>query len=500
VSGHMASCLRQPDTVRSWEAWKLTDGGERIRVRETARSVRTHDGRVSALCFSEDITESHARSTELAFQASHDGLTGLINRREFLHRLERLLSQAGAPESHHALCYLDLDRFKPINDTSGHAAGDAFLQQLGEMLRSRVRSRDSVARLGGDEFGILMEHCDLDAAERVAGGLLEAVTDFQFCWDDKCYSVGASVGVAALIPGRSDAAEALRAADRACYAAKHQGGNRIQLVVQPAAAGSNGDEVADTAWAMRINRALEEQRFCLYAQEIQPTATDAQPGGGAARTFEVLLRLKESGDLVAPGSFLPAAERNQLGMSLDRWVLNAALGYLASRSDKADPPVLLSLNLSSQSVLEAEFGEFVSDQIRAHDIPGSRLCFEIPDPVVLTDVSAVARFVESLKDQGCRFALDGFGGSMASFQHLKQLPVDFVKIDGRCVRDIPDDPVDLAMVQSINQIAHALGKKTVAEFVENGAILDELKRIGVDYVQGYEIGEPRPLEPDPTPA
>ncbi len=493
VSGHMAICLRQPGSVRSWEAWKLTAQGEQIRVRETARSIRAQDGRLSALCFSEDITDAYTRSTELAFQASHDGLTGLLNRREFLNRLERVLPERGG-ESKHAMCYLDLDRFKPINDSCGHAAGDACLQQLGELLRGRVRSRDSVARLGGDEFGILMEHCDLEAAERVARGLLDAIETFQFYWDDKCFSVGVSIGVATLTPGPITAADALSVVDGACYSAKRQGGRRVQVVQLSDAwvADSEPQTAADSAWTVRIQRALDERRFCLYAQVIRPVNTDSSE---SAEIHELLLRLREDGELITPAAFLPAAERSRLGLSLDRWVMETALNHLAAHTPLQSRPGAVSLNLSAQSILDADFAAFVLAGLDGYGIPGSCLCFEIPEAVVLTDLPGVGRFVEALEHTGSRFALDGFGGGMASFQHLKHLPVDLVKIDGRQVKGIVDDPVGLAMVQSINQITHALGKKTVAGFVENDAISNEVRRIGVDYVQGYGIGMPAPLPP-----
>ncbi len=491
VSGHMAICLRQPGSVRSWEAWKLTAQGERIRVRETARSIRAQDGRLSALCFSEDITDAYTRSTELAFQASHDGLTGLLNRREFLNRLERVLPEHGG-ESQHAMCYLDLDRFKPINDRCGHAAGDACLQQLGELLRGRVRSRDSVARLGGDEFGILMEHCDLDAAERVATGLLEAIETFQFYWDDKCFSVGVSIGVAALAPGPVTAVDALGVVDAACYSAKRQGGRRIQVVPpsQDWVTDSEQQTAADSAWSVRIQQALEQRRFCLYAQVIRPAVIDSTE---SPEIHELLLRLREGGELVAPAAFLPAAERSRLGLSLDRWVLDTALSHLEAQTPVHGKPMSVSLNLSGQSILDADFAASVLAGLDAHGVPGSCLWFEIPEAMVLTDLPGVERFVEALRHTGSRFALDSFGGGMASFQHLKHLPVDLVKIDGRQVKDIVDDPVGLAMVQSINHVAHALGKKTVAGCVENDAIFGELRRIGVDYVQGYGIGMPTPL-------
>ncbi len=446
-----------------------------------------------------DVTEAHNLSQELSYQATHDSLTGLVNRRELENRLARVLETARVEDSHHALCYLDLDQFKVINDTCGHVAGDELLRQLSEVLRSKVRHRDTLARLGGDEFGVLMEHCVLRQAERVADTLRKTVEEFRFSWENKTFSVGVSIGLVPVAADSESVASALSAADTACYVAKDQGRNRVH-VYHP-----EDMELArrhgEMQWVARINQALEEDRFCLSAQPIRALSDIgleseapelAADGHGY---FEVLLRMRDaSGRMVPPGAFLPAAERYSLSVKLDRWVVEKIFSWLDEHPAQLEQLVMCSINLSGHSIADEDFLQFVISSLDGTNVPAEKLCFEITETAAITNLVSATRFITALKGWGCHFALDDFGSGLSSFAYLKQLAVDFLKIDGVFVKDVVNDPINLAMVKSINDIGKVMGKRTIAEFVENDGILEKLREVGVDYAQGYRVGRPKPLD------
>ena len=445
-----------------------------------------------------DVTEAHNLSQELSYQASHDSLTGLVNRRELENRLARVLDTARTDGSKHALCYLDLDQFKVINDTCGHVAGDELLRQLSEVLRSKVRRRDTLARLGGDEFGVLMEHCVLRQAERVANTLRKTVEEFRFSWENKTFSVGVSIGLVPVTSDTESVAGALSAADTACYVAKDQGRNRIH-VYHP-----EDMELArrhgEMQWVARINQALEEDRFCLSVQPIRPLSEIAPPNATPPPLdghgyYEVLLRMRDaSGRMVPPGAFLPAAERYSLSVRLDRWVVEKIFSWLDGHPRQLERLTMCSINLSGHSIADEEFLQFVIASLDGTNVPAEKLCFEITETAAITNLVSATRFITALKGWGCHFALDDFGSGLSSFAYLKQLAVDFLKIDGVFVKDVVDDPINLAMVKSINDIGKVMGKRTIAEFVEDDKILQKLHELGVDYAQGYRIGRPAPLE------
>ena len=446
-----------------------------------------------------DVTEAHNLSQELSYQASHDSLTGLVNRRELENRLARVLETARTDGSHHALCYLDLDQFKVINDTCGHVAGDELLRQLSEILRSKVRRRDTLARLGGDEFGVLMEHCVLRQAQRVANTLRKCVEDFRFSWENKTFTIGVSIGLVPVTTDSASVAAALSAADTACYVAKDQGRNRVH-VYHP-----EDLELArrhgEMQWVARINQALEEDRFCLSVQPIRALSDiDTEsglslPGCDSHGYYELLLRMRDaSGRMVPPGAFLPAAERYSLSVKLDRWVVEKIFSWLDEHPEQLDRLSLCSINLSGHSIANEEFLQFVISRLDGTNVPAEKLCFEITETAAITNLVSATRFITALKGWGCCFALDDFGSGLSSFAYLKQLDVDYLKIDGVFVKDIVDDPISLAMVKSINDIGQVMGKRTIAEFVENDGILEKLREVGVDYAQGYRIGRPTPLD------
>ena len=444
-----------------------------------------------------DVTEAHNLSEELLYRSSHDTLTGLVNRAEFEHRLRRALEStrlrnvlcaAGARKTEHVLCFLDLDQFKIINDTCGHVAGDELLRQLGNMLTEKIRRRDTVARVGGDEFGILMEHCTLDQAHRVSENIRRAIEDYRFMWEDKLYGIGVSIGLASLNEYTDSITSALKAADGACNAAKDQGRNQIHIYREDDATIAKWH--GDLQWVDKINRALEDNRFQLYFQPIVPV----QPCDEGAH-YEFLLRLRgEEGKIVSPSAFLPAAERYNLATKIDRWVINASFDWLHHHPTHVEGLFQCSINLSGQSLSDDFFLDYVIGQFSRYELPPTKICFEITETAAIDNLVGATRVIKALKSLGCVFSSDDFGSGLSSFAYLKNLPVDILKIDGMFVRDIVDDPIELAMVRSINEIGHVMGKKTVAEFVEDEAILQKLRETGVDYAQGYVLGEPRPID------
>ncbi len=436
-----------------------------------------------------DLTETHTLSEKLSYQASHDALTGLVNRREFEQRLRHLIDLARQENTEHARCYLDLDQFKVINDTCGHVAGDELLRQLGMLLPDQVRKGDTLARLGGDEFGVLMERCSITQATRVANALLDAIRNLQFHWEDKTFNIGVSIGVVPIDETSESITEVLSTADSACYAAKDGGRNQIHVYREDDT--KIAERHGEMQWVARIQHALEDNRFELYAQ---PIASVAAPDSAPVH-YEILLRMQdERGQIVLPGAFLSAVERYNLSARLDNWVILNAFEWLVQHPKCMQELNLLSINLSGHSLGDSQLMVHIIERFEEGRIPPEKICLEITETAAITNLTNATRFIKVLKEWGCRFALDDFGSGLSSFAYLKNLPVDFLKIDGLFVKDILDDAIDYAMVKSINEIGHVMGKKTVAEFVDSEAILSSLKVIGVDYAQGYAVGKPRPID------
>lgn len=439
-----------------------------------------------------DVTEAHELSNQLSYQATYDDLTGLVNRREFEDRLQEVIELAQARRSENVLCYLDLDQFKVINDTCGHMAGDELLRQLAQELYRCVRRDDTLARLGGDEFAILLENCSMESAERAANNVRQAVQDFRFMWNENMFTIGVSIGLTMISQVGESISEVLRRADAACYAAKEAGRNRLHVFRM------DDKELAmrhlEMSWVSRVNAALEENRLELWHQEIAEIARDESLGGSTAEDhFEVLLRMRDTdGSLIMPATFLPAVERYTLAAKIDRWVLKALFRWLAENPGSKRIGIC-AVNLSGQTLGDLSFHNEVIALLDEWKVPADKICFEITETSAIANLSNAKLFMQRLKQHGCTFALDDFGSGLSSFAYLKTLPVDFVKIDGLFVKDILSDPVDRAMVKAIIEMAHAMGKLAIAEFVENDAILQELIDLGVDYVQGYGIGRPAPL-------
>ncbi len=464
--------------------------GSETAIDAVVSPIKDHSGRlVGAVLVFHDVTQARKLNRQLTHQATHDSLTGLINRTEFERVLARLLSDSQSNGSEHVLCYLDLDQFKVVNDTCGHMAGDQLLQQIAVILQQQVRKCDLLARLGGDEFGVLLEFCTLQQAQEIATKLSQAVQDIRFSWQDKLFAVGVSIGLVPITPENLGIQDAMATADAACYLAKESGRNRVH-VYSP-----NDGEIAkrygEMQWVSRINRALEEDRLRLYYQQIVPSDDRDNKG----EHFELLIRMvNEAGDIIPPGFFLPAAERYDLTSALDRWVIRTALNWLEENPERQRQLICCAINLSGKSLSDEHFHDFVAECLEVSGLPPEKLCFEITETAAITNLQKATDFIHRFKSMGCYFALDDFGSGMSSFAYLKNLPVDYLKIDGLFVKDIADDPIDYAMVKSINDIGHTMGLKTIAEFVENDAILECIREIGVDYVQGYGIALPKPLE------
>ncbi|MEM7564882.1 MAG: EAL domain-containing protein, partial [Pseudomonadota bacterium] len=431
-----------------------------------------------------DITESFRLSEQLNYQATHDPLTGLVNRREFEQRLNRVVRGCQEDDSEHALCYIDLDQFKVVNDTCGHDAGDELLRQIAALLNDKVRKRDTIARLGGDEFGLLLERCTLPQANRVAETVREAIDNFRFMWSGRHFRLGASIGVIQINFSSGNISNVMRSADAACYAAKDAGRNRIHVYNE------DNVEVAKRRQEMMrifdINQAFDEGRFILYQQPIATLNPNLSQDG---HFCEMLVRmLDEDGFPVQPGVFLSTAERYNLITQLDTWVVNKSIQWLAQ-----NPSVRCNINLSAMSIVDESFLQFVLELLDESHVHANRVCFEITETAAIANLSKATYFINQLRDRGCFFALDDFGSGLSSFAYLKTLPVNFLKIDGFFVRDMIEDRIDYELVKSINDVGHVMGKMTIAEFVESEEVLQALKEIGIDYAQGYSIAKPEPI-------
>jgi diguanylate cyclase (GGDEF)-like protein/PAS domain S-box-containing protein len=461
-----------------------SDGNE-LFIHCTSAPVRDGFGQVAGgvLVF-RDVSESRELNRKLDYQASHDVLTGLVNRREFEARLERALQSACAGEAAYALVYLDIDQFRMVNDGCGHVAGDALLTQLGALLKSRIRWRDTLARLGGDEFGVLLESCSLDEAMHTAEVLRQAVQDFRFSWEDRAFRLGASLGVVPITADIENVAAVVTAADSACATAKELGRNRVYSFAE------NDLQLrrrrTEMQWAARITTALEEGRFELFGMPILALQV---PERGAH--LELLLRLRDDqGHIITPFEFIAAAERYNMMQSIDRWVIEHAFRWLASDRTAWEGLDVCAINLSGQSLSDDKFLPWVVSQFERWQLDPKRFCFEITETSAVESFERANDFIRRLRELGCHFSLDDFGAGMSSFGYLKSFPVDYLKIDGHFVRNILTDEIDREMVRAITQIGHITGKRVVAEFAESEAVIDLLRELGVDYAQGYGVARP----------
>ena len=437
-----------------------------------------------------DVSKESRLFRQLSYQASHDTLTGLINRREFENRLVTALDKIKSnTEETHALLYVDLDQFKVVNDTFGHTAGDALLGQLSELIHANIRSTDVLARLGGDEFGILLERCDKERAVKVAEAIRGSIEGYRFEWQDSFTTVRCSIGVVLVTNEHADdVAGLMSSADVACYSAKDMGRNQVHFY-RDSDASLRHEEMK---WVSRITSAVEDDRLELF---YQPIIGIGDEKGERRGHYELLLRMRdENGQLVSPDQFIPAAERYNLMSTLDRWVIHEALSQLADRSDEGEARYTLAINLSGTSLSEDRFLDFVIDELEKQKLPHGAICFEITETAAISNLARVVHFMQALKKLGCKFSLDDFGSGLSSFTYLKNLPVDYLKIDGQFISNVAEDNVDESMVKAIHEVGSAMGIETIAERVETREVLDKLGSLGVEFAQGYYIARPTSVE------
>ncbi len=492
VENPVTRALKEGRVITLAENSVLINQGEgEVPIQDSAAPIRDRIGNViGAVMVFHDVSKESRLFRQLSYQASHDALTGLINRSEFETQLVTVVdSSRQKTDQQHALLYLDLDQFKVVNDTFGHNAGDELLRQISNLVQANIRSTDILARLGGDEFGILLKHCDEARAMEVAEAIRAEIESYRFNWKDAFLSVRASIGVVLVNQDTDDVGALMSSADVACYSAKDMGRNKTHLY-QRRDVSVRHEEMK---WVSRITSAVEENRLELFYQPIIGIGkTNVRSRGH----YELLLRMRdENGDLVQPNSFIPAAERYNLMPVLDRWVIHEALSQLADRNPEADEArFTLAINLSGTSLSEDRFLDFVIDELRKEKLPDGAICFEITETAAISNLSRVIHFMQTLKQLGCKFSLDDFGSGLSSFTYLKNLPVDYLKIDGHFIRNVVDDPVDESMVRAINDVGKAMGIETIAERVETRVVLEKLSELGVEFAQGYYIARPTSVQ------
>jgi ammonium transporter, Amt family len=465
----------------------IAKNGDQIVIHQVATPIHNQVGDIiGAVMIFRDVSKSHRLASRLSWQASHDELTQLINRREFERRLEATINSSRQDSTEHCICFMDLDKFKVVNDTCGHVAGDELLRQLSDIFKSYIRDDDMLARLGGDEFAVVLKKCKIGPAVKIAEDIRTAVEDFRFGWGGQSFQVGVSIGLVVIDKNSPDAEEVFKEADSACYAAKEAGRNRVHLYSQDDQKISQ--RRGEAQWMVRIQNALENDRFELNYQPIIPLND-----GDEHIHYEILLRMiGDNGELIPPGAFIPSAERYQLMAGIDRWVIENLFNWMDNCWDYNSSDIF-AINLSGQSLADENLLYRIRKLFSEYAVPPGRICFEITETSAISNLSKAQVFMDELKQLGCLFALDDFGSGLSSFAYLKSLDVDYLKIDGAFVKDMAEDPIDRAMVESIHNIGNVLKLKTIAEFVENDEILKALKQVGVDFAQGYGIARPRPL-------
>jgi diguanylate cyclase (GGDEF)-like protein/PAS domain S-box-containing protein len=491
VDDPVKQCLANVKTVKSGRDVSLKHhSGEVYSIQYSASPIMADSGSaLGVILVIHDVTEARQMEREITYQATHDGLTGLINRTEFESRLAFAIESTLQVSESHVLCQLDIDKLKIINDTCSHEVGDDMIRRVATALRGCLRDSDVLARIGGDEFGILLKNCTIESATEVAGNILSAIRDMNFTSSGRSFDICASVGIAPVTSSSESLAYIMSQVDLACQAAKDSGGDRYRIY-------ASGDQHLmrrhdEMKWVSKLTEAIKSDRLVLYYQDIVPVVPDA----GVGHHFEVLVRMLDENDrIVSPDEFLPAAERYHLIISLDRWVVSHVFSWYAMHANSGTTALdTISINLSGASVTDAGFLNFIKNELHTHAVPPAVICFEITETAAIANLEVATGFMHELKRLGCRFALDDFGSGLSSFSYLKNLPVDYLKIDGSFVKDMETDAVDCAMVNSIHQLGSVIGTKTIAEFVENDGILGKLAEIGVDYAQGYGIARPRPL-------
>ena len=429
-----------------------------------------------------DVSAANKFEESLTYHANHDALTGLVNRRHFEMLCEKALRGAKSSRASHALCFMDLDSFKIVNDTCGHLAGDELLRQLSAMLDNLVRKSDVLARLGGDEFGVFLYNCSVAVALKLANQIRSEVENFQFLWEGNRFQVGVSVGLV-IVDDRWENLNALfSAADSACYLAKNEGRNRV--VVYRDGDGHTSNRKIEVHWVDEINEAIDENRVVIALQEMVSLRNQRE-----GTHFEVFNRIRSrSGEIIQPGAYLPSAERYGLATKLDSTVIDLTLNWLKQDPRRLQTIKMCSINLSSSTFANEEFATTLIEHIQSSGVPPSKLCFELTETATIANLSAASSFMYQLNGIGCQFMLDDFGSGLSSFAYLKKLPVAYLKIDGLLVKDVLEDPIDFTMVKAINEISQSIGQQTIAKHVESPELLEAVRQIGVDFAQGFELG------------
>ncbi len=489
----VSQCLHVDETMTPNNDIVLRrNDGKQYTVRYSASPIMSNANTpLGVILVFHDLTDTRNMERELSYVATHDALTGLLNRSEFEMQLNHAIGYAGKSGEEHVLLHVDIDQLKIVNDTGSHEAGDELLRQFSAMLKKCLRDSDAIARLGGDEFGVLMKNCSIDNALSLAGNILESVKRLRFSNDERVFEISTSIGMTLINEHSRRATHAMSEADLACQAAKDMGGNRYHIYT------SSDEELMrrqdEMQWVSRISEAILEDRLVLFGQLIAPLSPDDDGG----LHFEVLVRMKDDqGELVMPGRFLPAAERYNLITGIDRWVVSHSFAWYAEHcgTDNGQCPGMMSINLSGASICDPDIHQHIKTAMLKYGVPPASVCFEITETAAISNLSAASEFIRELRKLGCRFALDDFGSGLSSFGYLKNLPVDYLKIDGTFVRDMDTDDVNHAMVSAIQQLGKIIGIKTIAEFVESESIMEMLSELGVDYAQGYAISRPQPLE------
>lgn len=460
-----------------------------IVIKDTASPIQNKNGEVigMALVF-HDFSSIKHMSDMLAYQASHDDLTELYNRREFESQLDDALRDASERNTEHALCYLDLDQFKIINDTCGHMAGDILLKQISQQIKNRIRRHDLLARLGGDEFGIIFYDINIKEAKELAQLVKNSVADFKYIWHNNSFDIGVSIGLVPINNSVKSHSELLMRADSACYIAKDNGRNCIHIY-----APSDRDFIRrcdELQWYNRITDALDNSDFELHCQAVRPVGSHSSQHD----RYEILLRMLDSDKIILPSEFIPAAERYLLMPRIDRWVIDSFLWSFEKMALEDFLDIKYNINLSGQSLCNDEFLEYVVQKLQGRYVKPENLTFEITETAAISNLDKALTFIRTLKEFGCEFALDDFGTGVSSFQYLHDLPVDYIKIDGKFVRNIDSNQINHSIINAITDIGHELGLEIIAEYVEDDAILKKLSQCNIDYLQGFAVGKPFPLQ------
>ncbi|MDZ4261176.1 MAG: EAL domain-containing protein [Pseudomonadota bacterium] len=490
VENLIARCLQQEQGVRGGQYNLLISrNGAALAVDETIAPIRTGQGAVLGMVIVfKDVTPQRRQTMELRHRAEHDGLTDLVNRSEFERRLGHAIAASNTQGAKHALCYLDLDQFKVVNDSAGHAAGDELLRQIASLMMAQVRERDTLARLGGDEFALLLTNCPLQKALEIAELLVAEIGDYHFIWEGRSFQIGVSIGVVMIAGTIESESELLIQADAACYEAKQRGKNRVHFCMREG--GIKVRQQSERVRASSLATALEQGSFMLYNQ---PVMSLLRPPDKLVHE-ELLVRLMDNeGEVVLPRAFIPTAERQGLMAAIDRWVIRTALERY---HDIFVSPVAteIAINLSLKSIVDVSLPQFVRQQFKEFGVAPGRVCFEISETTVVQNFNQAKRFILAMKDEGCRIAIDDFGRGLSSFAYLKKLPIDYLKIDGAVICNMLINPVDHALVEAINDIGHTMAVRTIAKWAESDALVERLTALGVDYAQGNAIRSPSSLE------